>query len=159
MALPDVPEAPTLSEATSGDETEFYVALDGATWVKIGELDPENGLNDLPSGEQSTYETTHMNSGKFKEFKKNKRVEGTETEISGNLVLGSEDLDTLRAIEQANGSIPYLIVLKQNADIYDATGNALFYSLKLSNPGTEVRQFTITAKWVTEMTLTKRAAA
>lgn len=157
--LPAVPEAPTLSAATSGDETEFYVAIGGQTWTKIGELDPENGLNDLPSGEQSTYETTHMNSGKFMEFKKNKRVEGTETEISGNLVLGSEDLDTLRAIEQANGSIPYLIVLKQNADIYDATGNALFYSLKLSNPGTDVRQFTITAKWVTEMTLTKRAAA
>lgn len=157
MALPPVPSAPVLSEATSGDETRFYVSLDGTAWVEIAELDSEDGLTDLPSGEQSTYETTHMNSGKFKEFKKNKRVEGTETDITGNLVFGSESLDTLRAIEESGEAVQYLIELPQNDEIWHATGSALFYSLRLSNPGAEVRQFTITAKWVSEMILTEEA--
>ena len=157
MAMPPVPAAPTLSEATSGDETRFYVSLDGTSWVEIAELDDEDGLTDLPSGEQSTYETTHMGSGKFKEFKKNKRVEGTETDITGNLVFGSTSLTTLRAIEDSGEAVQYLIVLQQNDEIWHATGSALFYSLRLSNPGSEVRQFTITAKWVSEMTLAEEA--
>lgn len=159
MPLPPVPAAPTLSEATSGDETRFYLNVSGNTWTEIAELDDEDGLTDLPSGEQSTYETTHMNSGRFKEFKKNRRIEGTETDITGNLIFGSESYDTLKAAEDANGSIPYLIELRQNDEIWYATGNALFYSLRLSNPGADVRQFTITAKWVTEMTLTQEAVA
>lgn len=153
MALPPVPAAPTLSEATSGDATRFYVSLNGSTWVEIAELDDEDGLTDLPSGEQSTYETTHMGSGKFKEWKKNKRVDGAETDITGNLVFGSESLTTLRAIEESSDAVQYLIVLPQGDETWHATGSALFHSLRLSNPGAEVRQFTITAKWVTEMTL------
>ena len=158
MALPPVPTAPTLSEATSGDETLLYVSLDGTTWIEIAELDDEDGLTDLPSGEQTTYETTHMASGRFKEWKKNKRVDGTETDITGNLVFGSESLETLQAIEASGESVQYLIELKQGEEIWDGTGSALFYSLRLSNPGADVRQFTITAKWVTEMTLTERVA-
>lgn len=157
MALPPVPAAPTLSEATSGDETRFYVSLNGTAWVEIAELDAEDGLTDLPSGEQTTYETTHMGSGRFKEFKKNKRVEGTETDITGNLVFGSESLTTLRAIEDRVDAVQYLIILPQGDGIWHATGSALFHSLRLSNPGAEVRQFTITAKWVSEMTLTEEA--
>lgn len=159
MALPSVPAAPTLSAATSGDGTRFYVNLSGTDWTEIGELDDEDGLTDLPSGEQTTYETTHMNSGLFKEWKKNRRVDGTETNIMGNLVFGSDALNTLREIEMRVDSVPYLIQMQQGEETWYATGNALFYSLRLSNPGTEVRQFTITAKWVTEMALTQDAVA
>lgn len=154
MALPPVPAAPTLSEATSGDETQLYLDV-GAGWVEVAELDPDDGLNDLPSGEQSTYETTHMKSGTFKEFKKNKRREGAETQIKGNLVFGSASETTLQAAEDSADAIPYLIVLKQGDEVWQGTGFALFYDLKRSNPGGDVRQFTITAKWVTEMTLTQ----
>lgn len=156
MALPPVPAAPTLSEATSGDETKLHLDV-GAGWVEVAELDDEDGLTDLPSGEQSTYETTHMGSGRFKEFKKNKRVDGAETDITGNLVFGSTSLTTLKAAEASTEAIPYLIVLKQGGETWYGVGHALFHSLRMTNPGTEVRQFTITAKWVTEMALTEEA--
>src|SRR3546814_3905710 len=77
-----VPDTATLSAATSGDGTKLYVSLDGTTWTEVAELDDDDGLTDLPSGDQTTYETTHMGSGDFKEFKKNARREGTETDRS-----------------------------------------------------------------------------
>ena len=157
MALPPVPTAPTLSAATSGDETKLHLDV-GAGWVEVAELDDEDGLTDLPSGEQTTYETTHMSSGDYKEHKKNKRRDGTETDITGNLVFGSASLDTLEAAEDATDAIPYLIVLKQGTETWYGTGHALFSSLRMTNPGAEVRQFTITAKWVTKMALTEEAA-
>src|SRR3546814_6969116 len=87
-----------------------------------------------------------MGSGDFKEFKKNARREGTETDITGNYELGSTNETTLEALDDSTASVPYNIVLKQGADVYDAVGTALFYNLRRSNPGAEVRQFTITAK-------------
>lgn len=154
MATPPIPAAETLSDATNGDETELFVSLDEATWTSVGEVDD---LPDLPSGEQSTYETTHMKSGLFKEFKKNRRRDGTETEITGNYVIGGESENTLVAMEDAPGSLAYQIVLKQGAETWRATGRALFHSLQRSNPMEEKRRFTITAKWVTGMTLAKDA--
>src|SRR3546814_20684222 len=84
-----VPDTATLSAATSGDGTKLYVSLDGTTWTEVAELDDDDGLTDLPSGDQTTYETTHMGSGEFKELKQNARRQGTETDITGNSGLGS----------------------------------------------------------------------
>lgn len=154
MAVPPIPAATTLSAATNGDETELFVSLDETTWVPVAEIDD---LPDLPSGEQSMYETTHMKSGLFKEWKKNKRRDGVESEIAGNYTIGSTSEATLLAMEAAGGSIAYQIVLKQGAEVWRATGRALFHSLKRSNPMEEKRRFTITAKWVTGMALVKDA--
>lgn len=151
---PAIPAATGLSAATNGDETELLVSLDETTWTAVAEIDE---LPDLPAGEQSTYETTHMKSAAFKEFKKNKRREGTETEITGNYVIGGAAETTLLAMEAAGGSLAYQIVLKQGAEVWRATGRALFYNLQRSNPMEEKRRFTITAKWVTGMTLAKDA--
>lgn len=141
-----VPAAATLSNATSGDETELYFHF-GEGWVSAGQI---TDLPDLPGGEQSTYETTHMKSGRFKEFKKNKRIEGTETEIQGNYSI-ADGLANLEKAEDAVGAVPYLIVLREADKTFYATGRALFYSLRRSNPMEEARQFTISAKWVTKM--------
>lgn len=154
MAIPPIPAQTALSAATNGDETKLFLSLDGTTWTQVAEI---TEIPDLPSGEQSTYETTHMNSGRFKEFKKNRRVEGVEIEMSGNLTLGSTGLETLLAAEAAGGAIPYRMDLVQGEETWNATGNALFYSLQLSNPMDEVRKFTITMKPVDEMTLAEAA--
>lgn len=154
MADPAIPAATALSAATSGDETSFFVSLDEAAWTEVAEIDD---LPDLPSGEQSTYETTHMKSGLFKEHKKNKRRDGTETQITGNYVIGSSAEETLQAIENAPASIAYQIVLKQGAETWRGTGRALFSNFTKSNPVEEKRRFGITAKWVTPMTLVKDA--
>jgi hypothetical protein len=154
MAVPPIPAATELSSATNGDETELFVSLDETTWT--GELEIDE-LPDLPSGEQSLYETTHMKSGLFKEWKKNKRRDGSEIEISGNYVIGSTGEATLLAMEAAGGSLAYQIVLKQNAETWRATGRGLFSSLKRTNPMEEKRRFTITMKPVTPMTLAKDA--
>lgn len=149
MALPPVPAAPTLSAATSGDETKLYLDV-GAGWVEVAEV---TDMPDLPSGQQSTYKTTHMGSAGFEEFKKNKRVEGAETNIEGNYTILSASDATLVAADASREPIPYLLVLIEDEKTYNAVGRALFYSLKRSNPVNEVRKFTITAKWVTPMTL------
>lgn len=154
MATPAIPAAAGLSGVTNGDETELFVSLDETSWTPVAEVDD---LPDLPGGEQSTYETTHMKSGLFKEYKKNKRRDGTETEITGNYVMGSDAETTLKAMEAAGGSLAYQIVLKQGAEVWRATGRALFSNLQRSNPMEEKRRFTITAKWVTGMTLAKDA--
>lgn len=154
MAVPPIPAATTLSAATNGDETELFVSLDETTWTSVGEVDD---LPDLPSGAQTLYETTHMKSGGFKEWKKNKRRDGNETEISGNYTIGSDGEETLEAMENAGGSLGYQIVLKQGAETWRATGRAIFSSLQRSNPMEEKRRFTITAKWVTAMTVAKDA--
>ena len=154
MAVPPIPAATALSAATNGDETELFVSLDETTWTAVAEIDE---LPDLPSGEQTLYETTHMKSGLFKEWKKNKRRDGVETEISGNYVIGSDSEETLEAMENAGGSLAYQIVLKQGAETYRGTGRAIFSSLQRTNPMEAKRRFTITAKWVTPLTLTKDA--
>src|SRR3546814_2389300 len=81
----------------------LYVSLDGTTWTEVAELDDDDGLTDLPSGDQTTYETTHMGSSDFKEFKKNARREGTETDITGNYELGSTN-ETNRKSTRLNSS-------------------------------------------------------
>jgi len=154
MATPAIPAATALSKATNGDETELFVSLDESSWTAVAELDD---FPDLPSGEQSLYESTHMKSGLFKEWKKNKRRDGVESEISGNYVIGSAAETTLVAMEEAGGSLAYQIVLKQGAETWRGTGRALFSSLRRSNPMEEKRRFTITAKWVTPLTLAKDA--
>lgn len=159
MADPAIPAADQLSAATSGDETKLFVSLDGQAWTEIGEI---TDMPDLPSGQQSTYETTHMSSGKFKEFKKNKRIEGSETDIEGNLTLVDDTvadapLAVLRTIEERVDAVPVRIDLKQGGDTFHVTSVALFYTLRLSNPMEDVRKFTITAKWVADYTITKAA--
>ena len=154
--LPAVPAAPDLSAATNGDETRFYLDV-GDGWKEVAELDPEDGLSDLPSGTQEMYETTHMKSGDFKEWKKNRRRDGVETDITGNYVIGSDSDALLVAAEDASGSVPYCIELREGGKVEYGTGHALFHSLRRSNPGTSVRKFTITAKWVTPMVLTQAA--
>jgi len=149
-----IPAATALSAATNGDETELFVSLDEAAWTAVAEIDD---LPDLPSGEQSLYETTHMKSGAFKEWKKNKRRDGTEIDISGNYVIGGAAETTLLAMEAAGGSLAYQIVLKQGAETWRATGRGIFSNLMRTNPAEEKRRFTITMKPVTAMTLAKDA--
>src|SRR3546814_17688423 len=88
-----------------------------------------------------------MGSGECKEIKKNARREGTETDITGNYELGSTNETTLEALDDSTASVPYTIVLKQGADVYDAVGTALFYNLRRSNPGAQVRPLPINANW------------
>src|SRR3546814_14413674 len=107
-----VPDTATLSAATSGDGTKLYVSLDGTTWTEVAELDDDDGLTDLPSGDQTTYETTHMGSGDFKEFKKNARREGTETDITGNYEMGSTNETTQEALDDSRASVQYTNVLR-----------------------------------------------
>lgn len=160
MALPAVPAAPAFSKATNGDGTLFYVKVSGSAWQAVAELDDEDGLTDLPSGTQSLYETTHMGSGGYKEFKKHFRREGAETTITGNFVLDATAGSTMSILDGANDAtdpIPYLVVLKQGAETWYMTGYALFYDLARTNPGSDVRQFSITAKWVGSATVTKES--
>lgn len=155
MALPPVPAMPDLSKATNGDETELYLSIDGEPWERVAETVE---VDELPGGEQGTYETTHMTSGKFKEFKKLKRIEGVEIEVSGNYVMGSETSDLLKLAEESLEAVGVLFVLKQGDKTFDLTGPALCYSLKRSNPADATRRFTMTMKPVGEFVLTERAA-
>lgn len=154
MAVPPIPAAATLSAATNGDETQLFVSLDEQAWTEVAELDE---LPDLPAGEQSMYETTHMKSGVFQEYKKNKRRDGTEIDISGNYVIGSDAEETLDAMEASTGSLAYQIVLKQGPETWRGTGRGLFHTLRKTNPMGEKRRFTISMKPVTAMTLAKDA--
>lgn len=146
MALPTVPAATALSSATNGDETQFFVSLDESAWVEVAEL---TDLGELPSGVQTLYETTHMKSGAFKEWKKNKRRDGDESDITFNYTINGTSETTLLAMEAATASLAYYILLKQGASTFYMTGRAIFSSLKRTNPMEEKRTATITAKWVT----------
>jgi hypothetical protein len=157
MAIPAVPAAPAFSKATSGDGTLLSLKVTGTAWQAVAELDDEDGLTDLPSRTQETYETTHMGSGSFKEFKKLFRGEGTETTITGNFVLGGDSVAVLEGARDSTDPVPYLITLKQGAETWYMVGFALFYDLAYTNPGADVRQFSITAKWVSAPVLTKEA--
>ena len=112
-------EAPEieLSNATNGDETQLFLKI-AENFVEVAEV---TELADLPSGTQSTYEMTHMKSGRFKEFKKNRRIDGTETDITGNYSL-ADGLAALEAAEASVGAIEYKIVLVEGDDIYDGVG-------------------------------------
>ncbi|MDE0878925.1 MAG: hypothetical protein OSB00_09750 [Sphingomonas bacterium] len=145
--------APTLSAVETGDETQLFLDV-GAGLVEVAEI---IDLPELPSGAQTTFETTHMKSGRYKEFKKNTRLEGNEVDITGNYVIGSDAEATLLAAEASRDAIAYKIVVIQGEDIFNVEGYALFMSLRRSNPMDDRRQFTITAKWVDAETTTVAA--
>lgn len=147
------PIAPDLSEVDTGDLSELWIDI-GDGLVEVAEI---TDIPELPSGAQSTFETTHMKSGRFKEFKKNARKEGNEVAITGNYILGSDAEDILLAAEDARGALPYRIVAHQGEDVYHIDGYALFMNLQRSNPMDDRRQFTISAKWVFDATQTKAA--
>ncbi len=144
---------PVLSAVTSGDETRFFVKLpDASKFVEIGEI---TNVPEFPSGTQSTYKTTHMQSGEFEETKKNKRREGNEAEITGNYIIGGAAEATLVAMEDSVNALEYVIVTPQSPKVWGLRGFALFMNLQRTNPPTEARQFTISAKWVTKATVTE----
>ena len=155
MAIPAVPAAPAFSKATSGDGTMLSLKVTGNAWPAVAELDDEDGLTDLPSRTQETYDTTHMGSGPFKEMKKLYRGEGTETTITGNYVLGGDSVAVIEGARDSLEPVAYLITLKQGAETWYMVGWALFYDLAYTNPGAEVRQFSITAKWMSVPVITK----
>jgi hypothetical protein len=148
--MASAPPVLDLSDVDSGDETGLFLTIDG-TEVEIGEI---VDLPELPSGTQTMFETTHMRSGEFKEWKKNRRRDGNEVAIVGNYVIASESETHLRAAEDTKEAIQYRIEIKQGAVVYDVVGFALFRDLVISNPMEDRRQFTITAKWVSRATTT-----
>lgn len=131
-----------LSDVETGFGTELHINV-GAGLVEVAEI---LEVSDLPSGSRELYETTHMKSVDFKEFKKQPLKEGVEITIRGNYVLGSTSADTLQAAEDADGALPYKIVTPQDGDNYEFTGNALFYGLRRLNPMDDRRTFEITMK-------------
>nr|AGU09811.1 hypothetical protein [uncultured organism] len=144
---------PDLSAVETGDETGLFLDV-GAGLVEVAEI---TDLPSLPSGTQTTFETTHLKSGDYKEHKKNKRKDGDEVEITGNYVIDSDAEATLEAAEASRGAIRYQIHAPQGDDVFIFEGWALFMNLKRSNPAESRREFTITAKWVTAPTRTKQA--
>lgn len=138
------PPAPVLSEVETGDETQLFLDV-GAGLKEVAEL---TDLPTLPSGTQTTFNTTHMKSGKYQEFKKNKRREGDEVDITGNYIIGSESETLLLAAEESRAAVKYRIIAKQGDETWFFEGYALFMSFKRGNPMDDRRQFTITAKWV-----------
>lgn len=135
---------PELSEVETGDETQLFLDV-GDGLVEVAEI---TDLPTLPSGTQTTFNTTHMKSGKYQEFKKNKRREGDEVDITGNYIIGSEAEATLLKAEDSRAAVAYRIVAMQGDEVWHFEGYALFMSFKRGNPMDDRRQFTITAKWV-----------
>lgn len=136
------------SAATDGDETRLHLDPDGdGTYIDVAEL---TDLPDLPSFSSEMYETTTMATGDVRQHKKTRRKDGEEVEIVGNYAIASESWTVLKAAEAARGAVAYKIVAKEGAKTLTLEGWALFTNLRRSNPVGEVRQFTITAKWLSE---------
>lgn len=142
--------APTLSDVSTGNESEFHIDV-GAGLVQVAEV---IDLPELPSGARDLYETTHMQSGPFKEYKKTPRKDGETVTITGNAVLGSTTETTCAAAQDADGAVPYKLVVKQDDLAVTFEGYCLVLSHKISNPMADRRTFEMSVKWVNAPTQT-----
>lgn len=132
-----------ISEVTTGHGSQLWVDV-GAGLVRVAEIDD---IPELPtSSERALYETSSFDTTGFKEFKKEPLKEGVEVTITGNYIINSAGDATLQAADDAEGALPFRIVLKQGAVTYYCEGDALFYNLKRMNPKAEKRTFSIALK-------------
>ena len=131
-----------MSDVTTGHGSQLFINT-GSGLAKVAEVD---GIPELPSGDTALYETSSFDTADYREYKKHPLKEGVEITITGNYVIGSPAETLLEAAEAASGPLPYEIHCPQDDEVYIFSGNALFYSLRYSNPGTEKRGFSITMK-------------
>lgn len=132
-----------ISDVTTGHGSQLWINTTGAL-ARVAEIDD---IPELPTGsDRGLYETTNFDSVEFKEFKKEPLKEGVEVTITGNYVINSPSDGTLQEADDAEGALPYRIVLKEGAVTYYCEGVALFYGLKRMNPKGEKRTFSITMK-------------
>ena len=132
-----------LSNATHGFGSELWInTVSGLT--KVAEVDD---IPELPtSSERELYETSNFDSDQYKEWKKLPLKDGTPITIRGNYVIGSASDTLLQAADNAEGALPYRIVLKQGTAVFHCTGTGLFYNFKRMNPKDAKRTFEITLK-------------
>lgn len=134
-----------LSDATHGHGTELQIDIgDGNGLVKVAQVDD---LPELPtSNERELYETSNFDTEEFKEWKKLPLKDGVPITIMGNYVINSASDTLLQAADDAEGALAYKIILKEGSSTFEATGNALFYNFKRTNPSDAKRRFEITLK-------------
>lgn len=130
------------SDVTTGFGSQLWINL-GDGLVKVAEVDD---IPEEPSFTTTLFETTSFDTQGVKEFKKHPLKEGVEITVAGNRVLGSAAATTLEAADGETNPLPYKIVLLQDDEVWDITGQALFYNLKFMNPGNDKRKFQITMK-------------
>lgn len=131
------------SDVTTGFGSKLEIDI-GEGLVVVAEIDD---IPELPTGsERELYETSSFDTVEYKEWKKHPLKDGTPITIMGNYVIGSDSDATLEAADDANGALPYRIVIKQDADTFEVTGTGLFYGLKRNNPKDSKRTFEITLK-------------
>lgn len=132
-----------LSDVTTGFGTKLEIDI-GAGLVVVAEIDD---IPELPTGnDRELYETSSFDTVEYKEWKKQPLKDGVPITITGNYAINSPSDATLEAADDADGALPYRIVLKQDDDEYEVTGTALFYGLKRKNPKDSKRTFEITLK-------------
>lgn len=132
-----------ISEVTTGHGTELWINPSGVL-TKVAEIDD---FPELPtSAETEIYEVSHLGTTGYREHKKHPLKDGTPITFVGNYVINSASDTLLQAADDAEGPIPYKIVVLQGEDSFDITGSALFYGLKRKNPKGEKRTFEMTMK-------------
>ncbi len=134
------------SEVDTGDRSELWLG-NPTTLAQVLEAIE---IPELPSGTRDTFETTHLKSGSFKEFKKLPRKTGETVTVTGNALLGSATDTLLRAAELRRDGSPYKIVLFEGDDEYEVTGTALVLSYKVTNPAEDRRTFEVQLMWLDE---------
>lgn len=135
-----------MSDVTTGFGTQLFLNA-GAGLVRVAEIDD---LPELPSLSTALYDVSSFDTVEVREWKKQPLKDGATITIAGNYVIGSTAAATLEAADVSEVAIPYRIVMKQGADLYEATGSALFYDLRYMNPGDSKRRFNITMKPTTK---------
>lgn len=142
-----------LSDVTTGHGSELFIDI-GAGLVKVAEIDD---IPELPtSSERALYETSSYDTVDYKEWKKEPLKDGVPITITGNYVINSASDALLQSADDAEGALPFQIVLKEGAKIYDCDGEGLFYNLKRMNPKGIKRTFSITLKPVAAAEIVER---
>ena len=132
-----------LSDVTTGFGSKLEIDV-GAGLVVVAEIDD---IPELPtSNERELYETSNFDTAEFKEWKKLPLKDGVPITIMGNYVINSASDATLQSADDADGALPYRIVLVEGDNTYEVTGTGLFYGLKRKNPKDSKRTFEITLK-------------
>lgn len=132
-----------ISDVTTGHGSQLWVNTGGGL-TRVAEIDD---IPELPTGsDRALYETSNFDTEGFKEFKKEPLKEGVEVTITGNYVINSAADGVLQDADDAEGALPFRIVLKEGALTYYCEGEALFYGLKRMNPKAEKRTFSINMK-------------
>lgn len=132
-----------LSNSTHGHGSELWINT-GAGLIRVAQVDD---IPELPtSSERELYETSNFDTEEFREWKKLPLKDGTPITIRGNYVINSASDAVLQAADDAEGALPYKIVLKEGAGVFECAGTGLFYNFKRMNPADAKRTFEITLK-------------